>query len=433
MAKTMSIDTDDGSNGARHDVSQLLARSAADDARPERRVAAAVAQLSQPADMRLDDRTRARVGATTSRIILAVESDLRAQAGRALAARDAPDLALVVADAGTGGAIEALLLDAGLFAHPEFVADLVARATQDLLAEALPMTAPSHPDQPSLLARLSASPDGAVAAAAMALLAADVRRRTAQDGSSVARPDRRTDLRAELQHMIVWRVAAALCLHVAQRLGMVPAAVDRALTDAAQRSLAAHDESDGLEAAALHLAVAIGANAEELPDLLVESIADRQLPLFIALIAHATAISYDMARDLVLDPVADRLWLALRALDLNRDAVARIGLALCEADPRRDVDAFADQLATIAAIAVDAARAAMAPMRRHPDFRAAMIAVAQGVQAGAGAGLGDAAGGAIGSGGGLDWDRGAGEGSGADWGRDGGRDGRSDLGRGRDA
>jgi hypothetical protein len=70
-----------------------------------------------------------------------------------------------------------------------------------------------------------------------------------------------------------------------------------------------------------------------------------------------------------------QLWVALRALALPREAIARVGVALCEADPRRDVEAFAEQLDAIMAIATDDARAALAGLRLPGDFRAAIAAL----------------------------------------------------------
>ena len=71
----------------------------------------------------------------------------------------------------------------------------------------------------------------------------------------------------------------------------------------------------------------------------------------------------------------DRLWVALRAIDLPREAIARIGYALCEADPRRDLEQFADVLDWIMAVAPQEARAALAPHYLDPDYRAALQAL----------------------------------------------------------
>lgn len=366
----MSIDRDDVTDAIRPGVTQLLARAAADDARADARLSAAVAQLAQADEWRVDDRTRAVVGNMASAMIATIEGDVRSFAARALVARGAPDLATAMANPDMG--VEQMLVRAGLLGQRDLARELLARVVQDMVGESLPATAPNDSDRPSLVVRLATSPDGIVSTTAATLMSAEARRRAPHESAAPLR----TDLPAELHHRLVWWVVAGIA---AQMASVAPGAlptIDRVLTDAALRSLAAHDEGDRVEAAAMQLAAAIDANPAELPDLLGEALQDRRLPLFIALLAHAIGADYDQIRDVVLDPAADRLWVSLRALDLPRDVVARIGLAFCEADPRRQIDQFADQLDAIMAVTPDAARAVLAPLRRHPDFRAAARAIA---------------------------------------------------------
>lgn len=79
----------------------------------------------------------------------------------------------------------------------------------------------------------------------------------------------------------------------------------------------------------------------------------------------------------MLEPEGDRLWLALRAAALGRPTIARIALALADADPRRDIDSFADDLDAIAAVPVEGARSALAPLTLHHDLRMAIDALAR--------------------------------------------------------
>ena len=72
------------------------------------------------------------------------------------------------------------------------------------------------------------------------------------------------------------------------------------------------------------------------------------------------------------------VWLALRAAGLGRAAIARIALALADADPRRDIEAFADDLDGIVAVSAEAARAALAPLTLHQDLRLAIAALTRG-------------------------------------------------------
>lgn len=363
----MSISDRDPDTGGRSTVPTLLARAASADLRADRRLSAAIDDFFLAPGGRLDDRVRAALARTLESLVGAIEAAIRAHAARLLTARALPKLA------GAIGVTTPVALDrlraAGLMRDAEVMHELIGRVRQGLIADALPIDSAGHADQPSLLARLSRHADHVVASGAVALLATESRRKAPVLAGAMPR----TDLPAAIQQRLVWWVAAALRDDESD-------ALDRALAESAQRSIAAHDEGDRLEAAATRLAAALDPRAEELAPLLTEALADQRLSLFIALLAHALGLGYGDMRDLVLDPDAERLWLVLRALELDRAAIARIGLALCEADPRRDVEQFADTLDTILTIDPARARAAIAPLLLHPDYRAAMLALARGTR-----------------------------------------------------
>ena len=343
---------------------KLLARAAAAEVRAYRGLSVAIDDFFLPEDARLDERTRSGLAGLLRGLVETVEGDVREHAVRLLHGRG--ESRLVVALNDPEASVLARLWQSGLLRDPELMAELVARVRQELLGAALPTNAPDDPERPSLINRFVQHPDRVVAAGAMAVLIAESRRRGSPDAGQFTR----TDLPAELHHRLVWWVAAAL----RERVGEGDA-LDRALSEAAQRSLAAYDEGDRLEATAMRFAAAIDAQPQELPGLLVESLADRRLVLFIALLGHALGVTYALARDIVLDSAADRLWLGLRALDLGREPIAQIGYALCEADPRRDLEDFADTLGTITAVGAQVAREALAPLKLHPDYRAAVVAL----------------------------------------------------------
>ena len=358
----MSIGSGDTDEGARESARQLLARAAAGAAHARRRLSAAIDDFFLPEDARLDDRMRATLAATLAALIDTVERDLRRQSARSLSAEGAEPLSQRAAD---GASVLDRLIDAGLLRDIDLQRELIGRTRQDLLADMLPPVIPDEAGAPSLLARLSASGDSAVVAAALALMAADGRRRGFLDTNRL----NRTELPAELHHRLVWWVAAAL------REQLATDTADRAIAEAAVRVLGQHDESDRVEGAAMRLAGAIDAQPGEMPMLLTHALGDRQVALFVALLARALGVDYADAREIVVDGAGERLWLALRALDLDRPTVARIGLSLSEADPRADAETFADQIDAIMAIAPADARAALAPLRVHPDLRAALHAL----------------------------------------------------------
>lgn len=365
----MSIERRDMDDGTRRSATALLARAAVADVRAEDRLRGAIDDFFFDDDARLDDRTRIAMASVLQDLASGIETALRRHGARLLATRDEAVLAATL-DTDSPKVLERLI-GAGLVRDADLMRELLGRVRQDLLADALPSDVPEDPDRASLLPRLAQHGDSVVAASAIALLSAESRRRVPL---SPGQPNP-SDLPAELHHRIVWWIAAALRERFAEAAAEALPMLDRALAEAALRSIAAHDEGDRLEATALRLAAALDPQANELPALLVEALADRRLSLFVALLAHALGLAYEDARDIVLDPGAERLWLLLRALELDRESIARIGLALSDADPRRDIDRFAEGLDAIVAIEPVEARHALAPLLLHRDYRAALVAL----------------------------------------------------------
>lgn len=328
---------------------EALAVAAA--ARDRARLHGAIDDFFLPDDARLDERLRLALGTTLADLVAALEADLRRHAARLLAARNEEGAAEAVL---AGESVMERLTAAGVLRDPELMAELIARVRGALIAAALPVIV-GEPDRPSLLVRLADLDDGVVSAAAQALLAAESRR---------AAPGR--DLPAELQHRLIWWIAAAVRGDAAQP------SLDRALAEAAHRCLAAFDEGERAAAVATRLAVALDPLPDELPGLLIEALGDRRLGLFVALLARALGVEVEVARTLVLEPEGERLWPALRAIGLTRADIARVALSLADADPRRDIEVFADRLDAIAAIAPDAARAMLEPLALPRDFRHAI-------------------------------------------------------------
>lgn len=357
-------------DGAAKGVTELFARAAAAEAHAHRMLLISIDDFFLPEAARLDEQSRAALARLLRATIEVVERELKGHGAKLLAARGEARLAAALA--AEGESVFARLVDSGLLRDPALMAELLGRVRQELLAAALPLQASDDPERPSLINRFVEQRDRVLAASAIAVMMAESRRRAGGEGLPLAQ----TELPASLHHRIVWWVAAALRAQFGAEGG--EAALDRALCEAAGRSIAAHDESDRLEAAVMRLAEALAPDAAELPDLLIEALGDRRVTLFVALIAHGLSLGYDSVRDMVLDVRGDRLWLALRALGLGRQAIARIGYALSEADPRRDLDALADQLDAVAATEPARAREGFAALRLDPDYRAALLAFERG-------------------------------------------------------
>ncbi|MEN2786659.1 DUF2336 domain-containing protein [Sphingomonas qilianensis] len=357
-------DTDDGVSAV---PAALIARAATAPALAHARLTTAIDDFFLGEDGRLDDRLRAGVARSLAAIVAVTEGAIAAHAARLLTTRDAPELALRLAQPAVS--LLGRLAEAGVLRDVALMREVIARARQEQIGDALPAEAPLRADYPSLLTRLANHSDRVVAGAARALFVAENRRRAIRDGGMAS------DLPAELHHRLVWWITAAL----RQRLDDVDDAAlrDAALTDAASRVLAAHDEGEALEAAAMRLARVVAPSRGQLVDMLIEALGDRRLVMFTALLADSVAMDYDLVRDFVADPAGNQLLLALRALDLDRGTIARIGLALCEADPRRNLDAFAATLDDAMALQPDAAQAGLAALKMHPDLRAALLALGE--------------------------------------------------------
>ena len=364
----MSDDPIDTPVGAAGGAKALLARAAAACARVESGVRVAVEDFFLSQDGRLDDRTRTALTATLRRLVDGIETEIREHGVRQLAGRGEP--ALAEALTASGPPLVERLAQAGLLRDPALMGELVARVRLEALGAALPVRAIEPSGRPSLINRFAQHPDRLLASSAAAVARADNRRRDDSRAPQVARAELGTDL----QRRLVWWITAALRERVAVAEETAPL-LDRVLAEGARRSLAAHDENDRLEGAALRFAAALDPAPDALGAVLVEALGDRHIVVFVALLAHALGTSYEAARDLALDPAADRLWLALRSLDLDRETLAQIGYALCEADANRNLEDFADALDVVMTISAADARAALEPMRLDPDYRAAMLAL----------------------------------------------------------
>ena len=320
-------------------VDALLARVARAAAQDAVRIDAAINDFFLAEDDRLDDRVRARMAALLAGSIERIEQAILAYAARQTG------LPL-------SGGVHRRLTESGLLRDHLLGEHLIGAARLALMGEALAAGVPQS-ERSDLLVRLCSVRDGVVASAASALLAAINRARS--DGGDALPP--------AVHARLVWWVAAALHENAAGE------AAARALAEGATRSLDAHDEGSTVRALANRLVAAIDARPAELGGLLIETLADARPLLFVAALAHAARLAPADASAILLDPADERLWVTLRALELDRATIARIGLLLCESDPRRDVEAFAEQIDTIMAVDAGTAAAALDLLRLPSEFR----------------------------------------------------------------
>lgn len=322
------------------------ARAAAAERRAAARSATAVADLRLGTADRLDTPTRAAAALLLDQAIAAIAREVAETAARRL-----PEVA-----ARLQVEVPVRLDAAGLARDPGLVAEAIVQARAGQIDAALLANRPPI-EAPSLLTRLLEAGDRVVRARATAYLVADNRRRQAGG-----------ELPEAWHRRVAWWSAAAL----REAIG---AEGDRALADGVARSLAARREGGDAIGAAMQLAAAIDAPAGERPHLLLDALGEGRIDLFAALLAHALGIEPADARALAIDIDGERLWLALRAADLSRGDIARIGWALCAADPARDVERLPDEIDALDGVTPEAAREALGILSLPADFRAAILAL----------------------------------------------------------
>jgi hypothetical protein len=315
------------------------------------RVAAAAADLALPEGLRLTDRQRTSVLALLSDLVRSVEEALRTELAQAL-----PGDALQAALSSAHVEIAVPVLAGGAsLADPALIDLLLRRAEEHRLHRAAAA-------ENALLVELAGDGDDDVAREAMALLIAQNGR---LDGfGEPVLPH--GDLPAELEHHLVWTVAAALRRYMIVRHGADPAACDNAVAAASSRVLAGHDEGETAEARAMRLALALRAAGRlEEEGLVARALTHGSLPLFLALLALRTGLAAAAVWELL--SAASGPVLLLRAAGLARDEAAAILLAwgLPEA-------ALSDALDRLDGTPPEAARELLTLWHADPGYRAAV-------------------------------------------------------------
>jgi hypothetical protein len=362
-------DTASGFSPGAREAERLLgkAASAAEDARLRLDTMLADLFLSTPG--RLSDADRLTMTRLRDGLVGAIEDDLRARLVGLLEGHASAELEAALSSAAVPLAVPRLL-SAGVLRDPELVAILLRRAEEHRLTLALRAAAARaasvEPDPaPPLLDLLLRDPDENIAADAMALLVADSRRFDRIADPVLAR----TDLPAELQHRLVWRVAAALRDPLTAQ-GLGEAAADHAIVTAATASLAAYDEGETLEGRAMTLARRLHA-AAKLDDALIErAIGDARLALGVAALAVRAGIGFADAWAMFADRGGERLLVLLRAVGIARDCAASIALRLALLSEA--YDSVADRISGYEAIDTARARDALRPWRLDAAYRRAI-------------------------------------------------------------
>lgn len=342
----------------RSDAARLLLAAARE------RFAVAATDLLLPDRARLTEWQRLTAASLLTRLVRSIEDELRAR----LAVRFADHDALHAALSSAHVPIALPILDrAQALRDSELTTILVRRVEEHRFWTG---RAPAEGDE--LLFELVRDRDPAVAAEAMELVIARSRRFDRFQEPVMGQ----AELPAELQHRLVWIVAAALRHYVVQQhqVGQVDAAVEEAATGL----IAGYDEGESLEARALRLVLRLQQHGRLDGAVLARSLSDGMLPLFIAGLAALCALDQTAVWEVLSDPRGRGPALLLRAADLERDEAASILLALNARGPLlsgAEGDATAAQLELFDTVDLAAAQEVLRLWQAHPAYRASVARI----------------------------------------------------------
>jgi uncharacterized protein (DUF2336 family) len=221
------------------------------------------------------------------------------------------------------------------------------------------------------LAELIRDAEAEIAAEAMTLLIARSRRFDRFQEPLMGQGD----LPADLQHRMVWMIAAALRHYMVQHHAIPSGRADAAISAAAIEQLAGYDEGQGLEASCTRLARRLQASGRLEGADLARMLEEGQLTLFIAALGVRASLDYAATWEVLSDPRGRGPSLLLLCGRIDRDAAAWI-LLLLNSRGRlfsgQEGDAAAAQLDLYDATEVAAALEILQLWRVDPGYRAAI-------------------------------------------------------------
>ncbi|HYZ49029.1 MAG TPA: DUF2336 domain-containing protein [Sphingomonas sp.] len=348
----MALTARDGGENAPTGPDRLLAEAAHVARNADARIAAALNDLFLPDFVRPTDSQRAAMANMLDRLVTDIDHDLRAGIIDRLG-EDAPPVLGV-----TRIPILRPIFDrASVLRDRELVSLLLTRAEETRICQSIRRVAEIDPG-PAPHIRLDLPEE-----LETALLRAENRRSGAHGEPNLTV----RDLSADLLHKLLWWGAAALRDYLERSTPLDPGRRDEALTAVVHARLAAHDEGQTLEAAAMRAALAL--NTEDA--LLFELFRAGRFSLFVALLAARARIEFMPAFLLAADPGIGALAVLLRAVDVSTQVAAPILLQmaainhLSEAKLEERVNDFLDLDAA-------AAQGAVRPWRLERAFRTAI-------------------------------------------------------------
>lgn len=349
-----------GSNGRGNesDAARLLLAAARE------RFAVAATDLLLPDQARLTEWQRLTAAALLNRLIHSIEDELRASLAMRFEAHPAVHAALSSARVPIALPI---LERAQVLRDADLGNVLVRRVEEHRFWKA---HAPAEGQD--LLFEMVRDRDETVAAEAMELVIARSRR-----FDRFQEPDMgQVELPAELQHKLVWLVAAALRHYIVQQHGL--SAVDGIIEEVGSAIIARHDEGTILEAHVIRLAHRLDSLGRLDGPLLLRILSEGMLPLFIAGAATLCGLDYAGAWEVLADPRGRGPAILLRAAGVERDETGAILLLANSHGPLvsgAEGDATAAQLELYDSLDRASAAEVLRLWRAAPGYRAAVARV----------------------------------------------------------
>jgi hypothetical protein len=309
----------------------------------------ALADFGLPDGYRLSEWQRTTIASLLERLVAAVETELRGALAGVFA--EAPGLHASLASASVEIAMP--ILDAAAPWEPALLGVLLRRAEEHRLGRG----SADH----GLLIDLAGDPDAAIGGEAMSLLIAQSSRLDAFQEPLMLREE----LPAELQHCLVWTVAAALRRYIIASHDIPPPDADAAIAAAANALIAGADEGEGFPARALRLMRRLAAAHRLDERIVVRSLADGSLPLLLAAVSVRSGIGVEPAWELLAEPSGRGGALLLRAAGLAKENAGAILFRL-------HGESVAAELGRFEAVDAESALRLLGLWQADPAYRAAV-------------------------------------------------------------
>ncbi len=327
------------------------------------RFAVAATDLLLPDRSRLTEWQRLTAAGLLSRIVAGIEDGLRARLASSFQAHEALHAALASAHVPIAVPI---LERAQVLRDPDLVHILVRRVEEHRFWKN------SAAGREDWLFELVRDSDEAVASAAMELVIARSRRFDRFQDPTVGQ----IEFPAELQHKLVWMVAAALRQYIVQQHGL--ASVDGAVEEAANFLIAGYDEGDSLEAHSMRLVRLLHRSGRLDGDSLLRMTAEGVLPFLLSGLCVLCGLDQSAAWEVLSDPRGRGPALLLKAAGVDRKAAASILLSLNAKGPLfsgAEGEAAAEQLGLFDTLDEGAARDVLRLWQADPVYRACVARI----------------------------------------------------------